>query len=60
MGAICISESGAGSDAFSMRTRAEKQGDYYIINGSKMWISFAEQAGLFLVMANTNPSAVSS
>ncbi|XP_060539169.1 short/branched chain specific acyl-CoA dehydrogenase, mitochondrial isoform X1 [Pantherophis guttatus] len=57
MGAICISEPGAGSDAFSMKTRAEKQGDYYIINGSKMWISFAEQAGVFLVMANANPSA---
>ncbi|XP_007420845.1 short/branched chain specific acyl-CoA dehydrogenase, mitochondrial isoform X1 [Python bivittatus] len=56
MGSICISEPEFGSDAFSMKTRAERQGDYYIINGSKMWISFAEQAGVFLVMANANPS----
>ncbi|KAJ7325284.1 hypothetical protein JRQ81_018304 [Phrynocephalus forsythii] len=57
VGSICISEPGAGSDAFSMKTHAEKKGDYYIINGSKMWISLAEQAGVFFVMANANPSA---
>nr|XP_020664404.1 short/branched chain specific acyl-CoA dehydrogenase, mitochondrial [Pogona vitticeps] len=57
VGSICISEPGSGSDAFSMKTHAEKKGDYYIINGSKMWISFAEQAGVFFVMANANPSA---
>lgn len=60
MGSFCLSEPGSGSDAFSLKTRAEKKGDYYIINGSKMWISFAEHAGVFLVMANANPSAVSS
>lgn len=59
MGSICISEPGSGSDAFSMKTRAVKEGGYYIINGSKMWISLAEQAGVFFVMANANPSAVS-
>ncbi|XP_062988844.1 short/branched chain specific acyl-CoA dehydrogenase, mitochondrial [Elgaria multicarinata webbii] len=57
MGSICLTEPGSGSDAFSLKTRAEKQGDNYIINGSKMWISFAEQAGVFLVLANANPSA---
>uniref|UniRef100_A0A8C8SIN3 Short/branched chain specific acyl-CoA dehydrogenase, mitochondrial n=1 Tax=Pelusios castaneus TaxID=367368 RepID=A0A8C8SIN3_9SAUR len=56
VGSFCLSESGSGSDAFSLKTRAEKKGDYYVINGSKMWISFAEQAGVFLVMANANPS----
>uniref|UniRef100_A0A8D0DI29 Short/branched chain specific acyl-CoA dehydrogenase, mitochondrial n=1 Tax=Salvator merianae TaxID=96440 RepID=A0A8D0DI29_SALMN len=57
VGSFCLSESGSGSDAFSLKTRAEKKGDYYIITGTKMWISFAEQAGVFLVMANANPSA---
>ncbi|XP_003218628.2 short/branched chain specific acyl-CoA dehydrogenase, mitochondrial isoform X2 [Anolis carolinensis] len=57
VGSVCISETGSGSDAFSLKTRAEKKGDYYIINGSKMWISLAEQAGVFFVMANANLSA---
>ncbi|XP_077206129.1 short/branched chain specific acyl-CoA dehydrogenase, mitochondrial isoform X2 [Paroedura picta] len=56
MGSFCLSEVGSGSDAFSLKTQAEKKGDYYIISGSKMWISFAEHAGVFLVMANANPS----
>nr|XP_014347339.1 PREDICTED: short/branched chain specific acyl-CoA dehydrogenase, mitochondrial isoform X3 [Latimeria chalumnae] len=57
IGSFCLSESGSGSDAFAMKTRAEKQKDYYIINGSKLWISNADRAGVFLVMANANPSA---
>uniref|UniRef100_A0A674HR49 Short/branched chain specific acyl-CoA dehydrogenase, mitochondrial n=1 Tax=Taeniopygia guttata TaxID=59729 RepID=A0A674HR49_TAEGU len=57
LGSFCLSEAGSGSDAFSLKTRAEKKGDYYIINGSKMWISLAEDAGVFFVMANTNPSS---
>lgn len=60
MGSFCLSEAESGSDAFSLRTCAEKHKDYYIINGSKMWISNAEHAGVFLVMANVDPSAVSS
>lgn len=60
VGSFCLSEAGAGSDAFSLKTRAEKHKDYYVINGSKMWISNAEQAGVFLVMANVDPSAVSN
>ncbi|XP_064320410.1 short/branched chain specific acyl-CoA dehydrogenase, mitochondrial isoform X2 [Phalacrocorax carbo] len=56
IGSFCLSEAGSGSDAFSLKTRAEKKGDYYIINGSKMWISSAEHAGVFFVMANTDPS----
>ncbi|XP_060795157.1 short/branched chain specific acyl-CoA dehydrogenase, mitochondrial [Neoarius graeffei] len=57
IGSFCLSEAGSGSDAFSLKTRAEKRGDQYVINGSKMWISNAEHAGVFLVMANADPSA---
>lgn len=57
IGSFCLSEAGSGSDAFSLKTKAEKHNDYYIINGSKMWISNAEHAGVFLVMANADPSA---
>ncbi|XP_069095243.1 short/branched chain specific acyl-CoA dehydrogenase, mitochondrial isoform X2 [Pleurodeles waltl] len=57
VGSFCLSEAESGSDAFSLRTTAEKHKDYYIINGSKMWISNAEHAGVFLVMANANPSS---
>lgn len=60
VGSFCLSEAESGSDAFALKTRAEKHKDYYIINGSKMWISNAEHAGVFLVMANVDPSAVSS
>ncbi|XP_068955258.1 short/branched chain specific acyl-CoA dehydrogenase, mitochondrial isoform X3 [Petaurus breviceps papuanus] len=54
IGSFCLSEAQAGSDAFALKTEAEKKGDYYIISGSKMWISNAEYAGVFLVMANAN------
>ncbi|XP_020819839.1 short/branched chain specific acyl-CoA dehydrogenase, mitochondrial isoform X3 [Phascolarctos cinereus] len=54
IGSFCLSEAQAGSDAFALKTKAEKKGDYYIINGSKMWISNAEYAGVFLVMANAD------
>uniref|UniRef100_A0A8C5R3H2 Short/branched chain specific acyl-CoA dehydrogenase, mitochondrial n=1 Tax=Leptobrachium leishanense TaxID=445787 RepID=A0A8C5R3H2_9ANUR len=57
LGSFCLSEAESGSDAFSLRTTATKQKDYYVINGSKMWISNSEQAGIFLVMANANQSA---
>uniref|UniRef100_G1NGE8 Short/branched chain specific acyl-CoA dehydrogenase, mitochondrial n=1 Tax=Meleagris gallopavo TaxID=9103 RepID=G1NGE8_MELGA len=57
IGSFCLSEAGSGSDAFSLKTRAEKKGDYYIINGSKMWITLAEHAGVFFVMANTDPAS---
>ncbi|KAG2462597.1 ACDSB protein, partial [Polypterus senegalus] len=57
IGSFCLSEAESGSDAFSLKTKAEKHKDYYIINGSKMWISNSEQAGVFLVMANANASA---
>lgn len=59
MGSFCLSEAESGSDAFSLKTRAVKNGDHYVINGSKMWISSSELAGVYLVMANANPQAVS-
>lgn len=57
VGSFCLSEAESGSDAFSLKTKAEKHKDYYVINGSKMWISNAEHAGVFLVMANADPAA---
>ncbi|XP_072335381.1 short/branched chain specific acyl-CoA dehydrogenase, mitochondrial isoform X3 [Scyliorhinus torazame] len=57
VGSFCLSEVESGSDAFSLKTCAEKHKDYYIINGSKMWITNADIAGIFLVMANANFSA---
>ncbi|RUP35358.1 acyl-CoA dehydrogenase/oxidase [Jimgerdemannia flammicorona] len=55
VGCFCLSEAGSGSDAFALQTRAEKQGDHYIINGSKMWITNSKEAGIFLVFANVDP-----
>jgi short/branched chain acyl-CoA dehydrogenase len=54
-----LSEPNSGTDAFSLKTVATKEGNDYIINGSKMWISNSDIAGLFVVMANADPSAVS-
>lgn len=50
-----LSEAGSGSDAFALTTRATQQGDQYILNGRKLWITNAAEAGFFLVFANTNP-----
>ena len=54
--AFCLTEAGAGSDAAGIKTRAERRGDRWIINGTKMWISRASRAGIFLVSAVTDPS----
>ncbi|XP_032137809.1 short/branched chain specific acyl-CoA dehydrogenase, mitochondrial isoform X2 [Sapajus apella] len=56
IGSFCLSEAGAGSDSFALKTRADKKGNSYVLNGSKLWISSAEYAGLFLVMANVDPT----
>ena len=58
VGSFCLSEVGSGCDAFALETKAEKKGDYYVINGSKMWISNAEHAGVFFVFANAAPEKV--
>ncbi|HEY2032690.1 MAG TPA: isovaleryl-CoA dehydrogenase [Rhizomicrobium sp.] len=57
VGALAMSEPGAGSDVISMRTRAEKKGGRYILNGSKMWITNGPQADTLVVYAKTDPSA---
>ncbi|XP_071566819.1 short/branched chain specific acyl-CoA dehydrogenase, mitochondrial isoform X2 [Temnothorax nylanderi] len=56
-GSFCLTESGSGSDAFSLKTEAKKDGGDYVINGTKMFISNSDIAGVFLVFANANPSA---
>ncbi len=57
VGALAMSEPGAGSDVVGMRTRAEKRGDRYILNGSKMWITNGPDADLVVVYAKTDPPA---
>jgi isovaleryl-CoA dehydrogenase len=57
VGALAMSESGAGSDVVSMQTRAEKKGDRYILNGTKMWITNGPQAETLVVYAKTDPAA---
>ncbi|WP_101342141.1 acyl-CoA dehydrogenase family protein [Cereibacter azotoformans] len=53
--AFCLTEEGAGSDAAGIRTRAVKRGDTWMINGTKMWVSRAADAEVFLVSAVTDP-----
>jgi alkylation response protein AidB-like acyl-CoA dehydrogenase len=55
VGAYAMSERTAGSDAFALTSRAELKGDAYVLNGRKMWITNAAEAGLFLVFANARP-----
>jgi isovaleryl-CoA dehydrogenase len=55
VGALAMSEPGAGSDVISMRTRADKKGDRYILNGSKMWITNGPVAETLIVYAKTEP-----
>jgi alkylation response protein AidB-like acyl-CoA dehydrogenase len=55
--AFCLTESGAGSDVASMRSTARRDGDDYVINGEKMWISLATKADNFLWFAKTEPDA---
>jgi isovaleryl-CoA dehydrogenase len=57
VGALAMSETGSGSDVVSMRTRAEKRGDGYILNGSKMWITNGPVSETFVIYAKTDPSA---
>ncbi|KAL1925917.1 hypothetical protein VTP01DRAFT_7195 [Rhizomucor pusillus] len=56
VGSFCLSEAGSGSDAFALQTRAVDNGDHYLINGSKMWITNSGEADIFLVFANLDPS----
>ena len=57
IGSYALSEAGSGSDAFALQTRATKRGDDYVLNGQKLWITNAKEAGLFIVFATLDPSA---
>ena len=56
IGALAMSESGSGSDVVSMKLRAEKRGDRYVVNGTKMWITNGPDAGTLVVYAKTEPT----
>jgi len=55
VGAYALSEAGSGSDAFALACRATEKGDRFLLNGRKLWITNAVEAGLFIVFANVNP-----
>ncbi len=57
IGAYALSEAASGSDAFALQTRATKKDDGYILNGQKLWITNAKEAGLFIVFATIDPAA---
>jgi alkylation response protein AidB-like acyl-CoA dehydrogenase len=56
VGAYALSEASSGSDAFALQTRAPKRGDDYVLNGQKLWITNAKEAGLFIVFATLDPA----
>lgn len=55
VGAYCLSEAGSGSDAFALKTTAKETESHFVLNGSKLWITNANEADIFLVFANVNP-----
>lgn len=55
IGAFCLSEPEAGSDATSQRTTAEDKGDFYLLNGTKNWITNGKSASVYIVIAQTHP-----
>ena len=57
VGALAMSEPGAGSDVVSMRLRAERRGDRYVLDGTKMWITNGPEADVLVVYAKTDPAA---
>ena len=57
VGAYALSEAGSGSDAFALQTRAELKGSDYVLNGRKLWITNAKEAGLFILFATLDPAA---
>ncbi|MCA1032135.1 acyl-CoA dehydrogenase [Bacillus timonensis] len=60
LGAFCLTEPGSGSDAASLKTKAVKQGDHYILNGSKVFITNGGEADTYIVFARTNPEEAGS
>ncbi len=57
VGAYALSESGSGSDAFALKTRAEDAGDHWVLNGSKLWITNGAEADVFILFATIDPDA---
>jgi alkylation response protein AidB-like acyl-CoA dehydrogenase len=57
VGAYALSEASSGSDAFAMQTRAQLKGNEYVLNGRKLWITNAKEAGIFILMATLDPAA---
>lgn len=57
-GSFALTEPTSGSDAFALKTTAKQDGEHYVINGTKMWISNSDVSQVFLVMANVDPSKV--
>lgn len=55
VGAYCLSEAGSGSDAFALKATAKEEGDHFVLNGSKLWITNAAEADIFIVFATVNP-----
>ncbi|MFY9342033.1 MAG: acyl-CoA dehydrogenase family protein [Planctomycetota bacterium] len=58
LGAYCLSEAFSGSDAAALRCEAKKQGDHYVMNGAKLWITTGSEAKLFVIFARTGPDRV--
>jgi len=56
-GAYALSEAGSGSDAFALQTRADLKGSDYVLNGRKLWITNAKEAGVFVLFATVDPAA---
>jgi butyryl-CoA dehydrogenase/short/branched chain acyl-CoA dehydrogenase len=56
VGSYALSEAASGSDAFALQTRASLNGDHYKLNGRKLWITNAREAGLYIIMATVDPS----
>jgi len=57
LGAFCLTEPQAGSDAAGIQARAERRGDEYVVNGTKIWVSNGDVSGVYIVFAKTDPSA---
>jgi len=54
VGAYALSEAGSGSDAFGLQTKASREGDHWVLDGRKLWITNGAEAGLFVIFANTD------
>lgn len=57
VGSYALSEASSGSDAFALQTRAEDKGDYWLLNGQKLWITNGKESNLFIIIATVDPAA---